>query len=215
MSKFINNLKNFLESSADGFLKEEKKVVQELAQKEILSEDEKKQVIEFAKKAYPYNYAYLHVFNECCRVKEEVEIHNFLKDEGLKKRFDKFLKDGGDIEKIRQGRVDEEYLSEDDIEKFRNAEADVHKEVHRDVVKRIDGIDKEKFDEYVEEGKKKVVTINEKTSLLHQTATEAPEWSGQIFEKIKEMEERWVNYENEPQTEDLDELLEYYNSVQM
>ena len=53
----------------------------------MLSDDEKKQVIAFTKRVYPYNYAYLNVFNECCRVKEEVGIHNFLKDEGLKKEL--------------------------------------------------------------------------------------------------------------------------------
>jgi len=215
MEKFLENLTIFLNSLPEVFLKDERKEIEKMAQKESLTNEEKKQVIKFAKKAYPYNFAYLEVFNECCRVKEEIGIHNFLKDEGAKSRFDKFLKNGGDIEKIRQGKVDEDYLGEDDIEKFKKAEADVHKGVHQDVTKRVEGVDREKFNEYLEEGKKRVEGVNAGVVNLRQMASELSEWNTEILIKVEEMEERWVNHGNEPTSEDLSELLEFYNSIQM
>ncbi|MBU1180238.1 hypothetical protein KJ885_04805 [Patescibacteria group bacterium] len=211
MNKLLQNLKNFLDFLPGGFIDKPDIDLEE----EELTDEERKRIVEFGKKAFPYIYAYGKVFNECCRLREEIGIHNSIKDEGARKRFDKFLKDGGDVEKIKYGKVDEEYLSGDDIEKFKKAEAEVHKTVHCEVRDRIEKVDKEKFNEYVEEGKKKVEEIEEKIGNLRRMAGELPEYASEINQKIKEMEERWVNYSNEPQAEDLNELLEYYNSIQL
>ncbi|PIR66539.1 MAG: hypothetical protein COU51_03300 [Parcubacteria group bacterium CG10_big_fil_rev_8_21_14_0_10_36_14] len=209
MNKLLQELKIFLDFLPEGFAD---KPNIDFA-KEVLTEDDARQIVEFGKKSFPYVYAYSKVFDDCCRIKEEAGIHNFIEDESVRKRFDKFLRDGGEVEQIKQGKVHEEYLSREDVLAFQNAEREVHKEVHREVAERIAGQDKEKFGEYVEEGKKKVLLIEEKIANLRQMAGELPEHSSEINQKIMELEERWVNYSNEPQIQDLDELLEFYGAV--
>lgn len=211
MLKLLDDLKNFLDFLPGGFLD----APDINLDAENLSEDDRKKVIEFAKSAYPYVFGYKKVFDDCCRLKEEVGIHNFIKDEGVRARFDKFIREGGDTEDIRQGKIQEEYLSEDDLMEFEKAERNVHEEVHEEVQKRIEGQDKEKFEEFVKQGKEKVEEINEKIRALREMGGEMPEYSEEIDEKIIELEDRWVSYDNEPQSEDLNELLEYYNSLQM
>lgn len=209
MEKILQDLKTFLDFLPDGFTDKPKIDFN----KEKISEEEKKEIIEFGKRAFPYVYAYTKVFDDCCRIKEEAGIHNYIKDANVRKSFDKYIREGGEVEQIRQGKVDEDYLSEDDIKMFMDAEREVHKEVHREVQERIEGQDKEKFGQYVEEGKTKVDRVDAGISNLRQIAGEAPEYSEEIFEKIEEINARWVNYKNEPQEEDLNELLSYYSSV--
>lgn len=209
MEKILKNFKIFLDFLPEGFVD----VPEINFEKEVLSDKEKKQIISFGKEAFPYVYAYIKVFDDCCRIKEEAGIHNYIKDEGIRKSFDKFIRDGGEVEQIRQNKIEEEYLSESDVEVFMNAEREVHKEVHREVRERIEGIDREKFNEYVNEGKDKVERVDSGIDGLRQLAGRAPDYSEEIFEKINKLEERWANYKNEPQQEEIIELLEYYNSI--
>lgn len=205
----LQNLKNFLDFLPDGFINKPDIDLE----KETLRDEEKKQIIEFGKNAFPYVYAYSKIFDDCCRIKEEAGIHNYIKDESVRKRFDKFLQDGGEVEQIRQGKVHEEYLSEEDVRAFQDAEREVHREVHREVAERIAGQDREKFHEYAEEGKEKIRKVEDKLANLRQMTAELPEYASEINQKIMEMEERWVNYGNEPKEQDLDELLDYYGAV--
>jgi len=202
-----DNFKNFLDSVPQGILDSEKESFV------TISDGKRDKMIDFAKKAYPRIYAYMRIFNTCCRVKEEIGIHKFIKDENIRARFDKFLHEGGDIEKIRQNKVEEEYLSADDMAAFKDAEREVHKEVHKETREEIHKSRKAEFEEFVKEGEVKVRRIDEKIRLLRELAAKLPDWQGEISAKTNEMEERWVNFGNEPQEQDLIELLEYYNSV--
>lgn len=174
----------------------------------------KKEIVDFAKKAYPYVYAYLQIFNSCCRVKEEMGIHKFIKDENSRSRFDKFLRGGGDIEKIRTNKVEEEYLSGADLELFKEAEADAHKEVHEETKAEIVGRRKKEFEAFIKEGGEKLKKVEDKIALLQKFGDQSPEWRTEIVEKINQMEERWASYGNEPAEQDAAELLEYYGSVE-
>lgn len=203
----MENFKKFLENMPQGILDAEKKEAAGLG-----VGDEKK-IIEFAKAAYPRIYAYMKIFDGCCRVKEEIGIHKFIKDENICSRFDKFLREGGDIEKIRQGKVDEEYLSSADLEVFREAEREMHKVVAEETRTEIKGAKKAEFDNYIKEGEEKLQKVEEKMAVLRHMAAESPEWGNEILDKISELEERWINFGNEPQVIDVDELLEYYSSV--
>ena len=200
-----DELKNFLNFLPEGYLETEAKKAEQ-------SKDEK-EIVDFAKKAYPYVYAYLQIFNSCCRPKEEIGIHKFIKDESSRSRFDKFLKDGGDIEKIRSDKVKEEYLSAADLELFKKAEADVHKEVHKETKAEIIGKRKAEFEQYIIEGREKFDKVESKIAVLKKLANESPDWRGEILEKIDRLKERWASYSNEPTELDVTELIEYYGSV--
>lgn len=202
---FAENFKNFLENIPQGILDEEKK--------EAANIKDGAAMVDFAKKAHPQIFAYMKIFNTCCRVKEEIGIHKFIADEHIRARFDKFLREGGDIEKIRRGKVDEEYLTEGDLTAFREAEAEVHREVHKETREEIHKSRKTEFEEFMREGEKEVRGVEEKIVVLREMAGKSADFGGEILEKIGELEERWANFGNEPQEQDLAELLEYYNSV--
>ncbi len=201
------NFKSFLENIPQGILEKEKESFV------TLSDDKRERMIEFAKMAYPQIYAYMKIFNTCCRIKEEIGIHKFIKDEGVRARFDKFLHEGGDIEKIRQNKVEEEYLSASDMAAFKEAEREVHAQVHVETREEINKSRKAEFDEFVKEGEARVRLVQEKIGLLRQLSSKLPDWQAEILSKADEMDERWANFGNEPTEADLAELLEYYNSV--
>lgn len=186
----------------------------ELTDKVGLSDDEKKEIVDFGKKAYPLIFGYFKIFNSCCRKREEAGIHNYIKDEFVRARFDKFLREGGDIEKIRQGKVDEEYLISDDIEEFKKAEKIMHAEVAKETVSEISGGRKGEYEEYVADGSAILEKIEEKLAALRKMAGELPDQSAEIFVKIAELSQRWVNFANEPSVADVDELLEFYGAVE-
>jgi len=216
MEHFIKNIENLLSIWPNIILPERKKELTNILRdlkRDDKSEDLKKRAIIIGREAYPYFYAYFKIYNDCCRVKEEIGIHNFLKDKTQCSRFNKFLQDGGDIEKIRQGNVDEIYLTAEDIKAFAKAEAQVHNEAHQEVNSIIVKEEKSRFEDFVKEGEEKRNFIDKKISALRDFATENGEWGNEIFTKIDELEKRWVNFTNEPTAEDLDEVLDYYNSV--
>lgn len=202
---FADNFKNYLENIPQGILEAEKEEAAKIKDRAAM--------LTFAKMAYPQIYAYMKVFNGCCRPKEERGIHNDIKDEAVRARFDKFLREGGDIEKLKQGKVEEDYLSAGDLAAFREAEAEMHKVVAKETREEIKGSKKAEFWEYVKEGEKKLRKVEEKIGLLREMAGKSPEFGNEILEKIDELEERWANSGNEPQEQDVAELLEYYNSV--
>lgn len=80
------NFKIFLDNIPQGILEKEKESFV------TISDDKRERMIEFAKMAYPQIYAYMKIFNTCCRIKEEIGIHKFIKDENIRARFDKFLR---------------------------------------------------------------------------------------------------------------------------
>jgi len=216
MENFLHNVENLLSVWPEIILPERKKELEDIKQelrRDENDEDLKKRAIMIGKEAYPHLYAYFKVYNDCCRVKEEIGIHKSLKDQNQRARFEKFLDDGGDVEKIRQGKVDEIYLSKDDIEAFRQAEAQVHGNAHKEVEDRIRTNEKSRFETFVKEGEEKRNFIDKKISALRDFAVENGEWSSEIYNKIDELEARWVNFANEPTAEDLDEVLDYFNSV--
>ncbi|MFA5133524.1 MAG: hypothetical protein WC459_01845 [Patescibacteria group bacterium] len=203
----LENFKNYLEFLPEGILDAEKKAAQNFG------EGDAEKIVLFSKTAYPSIYAYQKIFNTCCRVKEEIGIHKFIKDENCRLRFDKFLREGGDIEKIRTGKIDDEYLSAGDMAAFKEAEAEVHKIVHKETREEIGGSRKDEFENFKKEGEERLRKIEEKIGLLRKMADEFPEWRTEILDKINELEERWVDPGSEPQEIDLTELLEYYGSV--
>lgn len=202
---FTDIFKKFLENLPQGILDDEKRMAEKF--------QDGAEMVNFAKTAYAPVYAYMKIFDSCCRVKEEMGIHKFIKDEGARARFDKFLREGGDIEKIRAGKVEEDYLSPGDMAVFREAEAEVHKQVHRETREHIAGARKAEFDGCKKEGEEKMRATEEKIGLLRKMADESPEWREEILDKVGELEERWANPGNEPQTIDAEELLEYYGSI--
>lgn len=210
---FKENLANFLENMPKGILEEEKKALALLLGKDKLSEAETKQAVDFARRAYPHIFAYFKVFNSCCRKKEEAGIHKLIKEDYIREHFDKFITEGGDIEKIRQGRVEEEYLTSEDVEVFKKAEAKMHEEVAEETCAEIVGARKAEFDEYVKTGEDIVKKVEEKITALRNMASDAPEWSVEIFGKIAELDGRWLNIGNEPSEQDVNELLDYFGSV--
>jgi len=203
----LENFKSYLEFLPAGILEQEKKEVA------TLGAEEKNKIVGFVKMAYPYIYAYGKIFNTCCRAKEEIGIHKFIKDEAVRERFDKFVREGGDIEKIRQGKIDEEYLSAGDMAVFKESEAEVHKTVHKETREEIVGSRKVEFENFKKEGEERLRKIEEKIGLLKKMASESPEWGSEILDKVSELEERWASLGNEPQEIDVAELLEYYGSV--
>ncbi len=201
------NFKLFLDNIPQGILEKEKESFV------TLSDDKRERMIEFAKMAYPQIYAYRKIFNTCCRIKEEIDIHKFIKDEGVRARFDKFLREGGDIEKIRQNKVHEDFLSVSDMAALKEAEREVHKDVHKETREEIYKSRKTEFEEFVKEGEARVRRTDAQIVLLRELSAKLPDWQKEILEKIGEMEVRWINPGNEPAEQDLAELLEYYNSV--
>lgn len=207
------NLALFLENMPAGIAEGERQELSGFAVKDELVEGDKNQIIVLCKKAYPQIFAYLKIFNSCCRKKEELGIHKSIKDESVRARFDKFIGDGGDIEKLKQGKVDEEYLSGEDLEIFKKAERKMHEEVAEETRAEISGSRKAEFDDYAKTGEEAVKKIDKKIAALRRLAQDSPEWSAEIFGKIAELEDRWANFGNEPQETDVNELLDYFGSV--
>jgi len=205
MEKIVKEFKNFLNFLPPLVLGTEREAIK--------NSQDKEQIINFAKKAYPYVHGYLRIFNSCCRLKEEMGIHKFIKDEGIRARFDKFVHEGGDIEKIRQGKVEEDYLSVDDLAALKEAEREVHEDVHKETKAEIRGKRKAEFESYVKDGAEKLNKVEEKIAILRRLGDRSPEWRTEIIGKISELEERWASYNNEPTEQDVAELLEYYDSV--
>jgi len=204
---FTESFKNYLDNLPQGILENEKESFV------TISDDKRERMIGFAKMAYPQVYAYMKIFNSCCRAKEEKGIHNDIKDEGARARFDKFVRGGGDIEKLKTGKVEEEFLSPDDLELLKKAEEKMHKEVAKETREEIGGSKKAEFEEYVREGGERAGRVEDKIKLLREMAGKSPDFGNEILEKIDELEERWANLGNEPQEQEAVELLEYYNSV--
>lgn len=96
---------------------------------------------------------------------------------------------------------------------FKEAEREVHAQVHVETREEIRKSRKAEFEEFIKEGEARVRLVQEKIGLLCGLSAKLPDWQAEILAKADEMEERWANFGNEPQDQDLVDLLEYYNSV--
>ena len=144
-------------------------------------------IIVFGKEIYPARSAHLKLYRKYVKGGEETAIRAEL-PEGLKERFDKFLVDLGDVEKLAELDLAETDLTEPDRETLFAAEQKVHAEVHKKCSELIRGEKGQEFEAAVKDAYDELKVMEEKVSELRHLAEANPDFGSEILSKARHFE---------------------------
>lgn len=214
----INLLKNLILTAPVTFSKARKEEM--LSKVEQYIEDSgadlaaiEETMIRFGKEIWPYRESYVKIYEQYGRKPEEERIATFLSGE-LKIKYQKFLSDRGNIEKIETGSPSlESYFTPDEQAAMVEAELKAHDEVHGKIEKMILADKQEEYQILLEQYKNEARQIEELLLQLKKIALRAPLFVEEIALKIKTFEEGFGFLERPVSVTDVQSEIDYYLGV--
>lgn len=185
----LNQLKKVIMSAPEIFGAARKgEMLREVGGLAAAGDDEiEEKIIVFGKEIYPARSAHLNLYRKYVKGGEEAAIRAEL-PEGLKERFDKFLVDLGDVEKLAELDLAETDLTEVDRETLLAVEQKVHAEIHKKCLELIRGDKKEEFEAAIKEAYDELKLMEEKISELRHLAEANPDFGSEILSKARNFE---------------------------
>lgn len=214
----INLLKNLILTAPITFPKARKaemlaKADQYLSDFEVAIGTVAETMINFGKEIWPYRESYQKLYEQYGRKPEEERLAAFLSG-GLKEKYQKFLADRGNIEKIKVGSPSlESYFSPDEQAAVVEAELKAHDEAHGQIEKMILTDKQEEYQTWLEQYKNEEHQITERLMELKKIAERAPVFADEIAEKIKTFEEGFGFLDHPVGMADVQSEIDYYLGV--
>ncbi len=167
----------------------------------------------FGKVIWPYRESYQKLYEQYGRKPEEERLAAFLSG-SLKEKYQKFLSDRGNIEKIQIGAQSlESYFTPDEQAAVVEAELKAHDEVHGKIEKMILADSKEEYQTLLDACKNEARQIEERLAELKKIAERAPAFADEIALKIKTFEEGFAILERPVSITDVQSEVDYYLGV--
>lgn len=170
-------------------------------------------VIEFGKEIWPYREAYLELYEEYGRGKEEKMLAAGL-GEDLRPKYEKFIAEKGNIERLRgQALSLDIYFTPDEQDEIIKAELRAHDKTHNELEKLIAGEKQEEYFGALEKRKKKQAEIEEALARLTVLAAVSEKWRAEILDKVKTFELGFGYLERPVTLLDVMGEIEYYEGI--
>ena len=214
----INLLKNLILTAPITFPKSRKtemlaKAEQYLSDVDVTLLAVQETMIHFGKEIWPYRESYQKMYEQYGRKPEEELIATFLSG-GIKEKYQKFLTDRGNIEKIKSGSPTlESYFITDEQAAIVEAELKAHDEIHGKIEKMILTENQEEYYGLLEQYKNEERQIEDRLVELKKIAEHAPSFKDEILEKVKTFEEGFGFLERPVTLADIQGEVDYYLGV--
>ena len=168
-------------------------------------------IIVFGKEIYPTRAAHRKLYRLYVKSGEEAAIRADL-PAGLRERFDKFLFDLGDVEKVCAMDLREADLTEADRGILCAAEAMVHNEAHQKCAELIRGEKKEEFEAALAEYQNELKTMEEKIRELRHLAAANMDLAEEILDKARNFE-LGIATDRGVSPADIQEEIDFYSGI--
>lgn len=185
----LDQLKKVIMSAPEIFgMARKEEMLREAGELSAAGDDEiVEKIIAFGKEIYPARSAHLKLYRLYVKGGEEAAIRAELPEE-LKERFDKFLVDLGDVEKLVDLNLAETDLTEVDRQNLLAAEQKVHTEIHKKCTELIRGGKKDDFEAMVRDAYDELKLMEEKINELRHLAESNPDFGSEILSKARNFE---------------------------
>lgn len=169
--------------------------------------------VEFGKEIWPYREAYQELYDEYGRAREEALLREGLQEE-LRPKYEKFLAEKGNIERVRGQLASLDlYFTSDEQAEIVKAELVAHDKIHGELEKLVAGGKQEEYFSALEKWKKKQEQILEALTKLRGFATRSPKWGDEILAKVKTFEQGFGFLERPVGLMDVMGEIEYYEGI--
>lgn len=169
--------------------------------------------VEFGKEIWPYREAYQELYDEHGRAHEEALLREGLHEE-LRPKYEKFLAEKGNIERVRGQLAGLDlYFTSDEQAEIVKAELVAHDKIHGELERLIAGEKQEEYFAALEKWKKKQEQILEALAKLRGFATRSPKWAGEILGKVRTFEQGFGFLERPVSLMDVMGEIEYYEGI--
>ncbi len=168
---------------------------------------------QFGKEIWPYREAYQELYDEYGRGAEEVALRDQLPEE-LKPKYEKFLSEKGNIERVRgQSLGLDLYFTPDEQAEIVRAELVAHDKIHGELERLIATEKQEEYFAALQAWQKKQAQIEEALQKLRGFASRSPKWGDEILAKVKTFEQGFGFIERPVTLMDVMGEIEYYEGI--
>ncbi len=175
-------------------------------------EDIEAKLIEFGAELWPYSEAH-EAFHKIHGAAEEKRLMAEKLSPAARSEFEKFVKDGGDIESVRRGDKFEHFFSPEIRAEIVDAELAAHDEVHERMEKLLSGDKRQDFEALLANYREKLAAIVKKVGELEALGRRPSPWQAEITDKVKTFREGFAYVERPPSLDDVSREIQYYIDV--
>ena len=187
-------------------------IVQEFEKNpEAKAEDIEAAIVRVGKESWVHRKAYEDLVASYAQDKLQEFIKKAMSN-GLRKKYEDFIKAGGDIKDFRHGKEFEEAFTPEENLEIEQALFSAREELSR----YMEDIIKEHRDEYEESLKiyqQKQRDLNNMIESLREFSAKSERWAPQILDKIKRFEQGWSAVERDFDEDKLKHEIEYWEGV--
>lgn len=184
-----------------------------LENKNITLPEIEQTIVVYGKEIWAYRESYQKLYETYGRKPEEEKVASFLSS-ALKEKYQKFLADRGNIEKLTPGAPNlETYFTPEEQAALVEAELKAHDEVHRNLEKLILGEKQEEYYQLLEKYKNEERQIEEKLKELLAIGEHSPKWKDEVTDKVKTFEDGFGYLERPVALADVQGEIDYYLGV--
>lgn len=202
----INNLVPTIPQSTK---EEAQDILNNLKQNEEIGEQEiHEAMVEIGKKSYPHR----HAFDD---MKEEVETESLTEialdqiDDELRDKIKQKINGGQTIHALIENPEFEDQFNAQENIKIEKAIIDAKSEQKQRIAEKIKQ-QESKYNELVEKYKKQREKIEKVIEQIEQLAADSDKWAQEIKDEVANYQEGWSVVENDPQFEEVEKKLEYW-----
>jgi len=175
-------------------------------------EDIEARLIEFGAELWPYCEAH-EAFHKIHGAEAEKRLIAGKLSPPSRVEFEKFVKQGGDIESVRQGDKFEHFFSPEIRAEIVAAELSAHDEIHEEMEKLMAGDKRRDFDALLASYREKMAAIFKKIGELEALGRKPSDWQSEILDKAKVFREGFAYIERAPSLDDVAREIQYYVDI--
>jgi len=168
--------------------------------------------IEFGKEIWPYKEAYEAFYKIYGEAKEHMLMREKM-SEAAREALDKFVKEGGNIESVKDGVKFEHFFNSDIRAEIVNAELDAHDGVRGEMEALIGGEKKSDFEALLLKYREQLEAIAAKISEFKILAVRSEKWQAEIQDKVRTFELGLALLEPTPSLDDVKSEIQYYIDI--
>ncbi len=178
-------------------------------------------ITQLGRESWPYRQAYHEMYSTYGRSSEESFLLENL-DEGVRKKYEKFIHEGGKLNHLEGVRSAEEWTEPTPFERYFTPEEKFAITqallVARDYAKKeiddlVTGDKREEYERLIAEYIEREEAIEAKLAALRKLADVSDKWESAIMDRVRVIEEGWSVMERDMDEKQLDRELEYWRGT--
>lgn len=174
--------------------------------------DIENKLIEFGLELWPYCEAH-DAFHKIHGAKKEKALMSASLSPTAKKELEAFIKEGGDIESMKDGEKFETFFSPEIRAELIDAEMKAHEQVHEEMERLMSTERRADFDALLRGYQDKMAAITNKIKELEALSARSPQWAAEIADKVKTFKEGFAYVERPATVDDVSREIQYYVDV--